>query len=137
MNTIIDTNMTLFRRKYKSGFTLIELMIAIAIIGIIAAIAYPSYQDSIRKARRGDAQADLIQFFANAERRFTELNSYAGTPLPIDTDGYSYNFSVALSATAYTIRATPTASQNGDGCGTMTLDQAGQRVNTGTTAGCW
>jgi type IV pilus assembly protein PilE len=125
------------KRTLSFGFTLIELMIALAIIAILTAIAYPSYQDSVRKARRADTQGDLVQFSANAERRFTELNSYVGTPLPANTDGYNYDFSVALSATAYTIRATPTAIQNADGCGAMTLSQAGARTITGAEAGCW
>lgn len=124
-------------KKHKTGFTLIEVMIVVAIIGILASIAYPSYQDSVQKARRGDAQADLVEYAANAERRYTEANTYDGTPVPADTDFYSYDFPTAPSATEYQIRATPTAIQAGDDCGTMTLDQTTNRTNTGTEAGCW
>ena len=54
------------------GFTLIELMIAVAIVGILAGIAYPSYQDSVRKSRRADAQGALLGFANAMERYFTQ-----------------------------------------------------------------
>jgi type IV pilus assembly protein PilE len=60
----------------QSGFTLIELMIAVAIVGILAAIAIPSYQDSVKKSRRADAKAALLDLANALERRFTETNSY-------------------------------------------------------------
>ena len=58
------------------GFTLVELMIAVAIVGILASIAYPSYQDSVRKSRRADAKGALLGFANAMERHFTENNSY-------------------------------------------------------------
>jgi prepilin-type N-terminal cleavage/methylation domain-containing protein len=60
----------------KNGFTLIELMIVVAIIGILASIAYPSYQESILKSRRADAKGALLGFANAMERHFTETNSY-------------------------------------------------------------
>ncbi len=121
------------------GFTLPELMIVIAIVAIIAAIALPSYQDSVRKARRAEAQRDMVSFAGNAERIFTQDNSYAnadadadGKPDDVaDTDFYTYT--VAVAATTYTITATPTAVQSADTCGTMTLNHQGKEE----PAGCW
>lgn len=60
------------------GFTLIELMIAVAIVGILAGIAYPAYNDAIRKSRRAQAKADLAELSQRAERWYTAKNSYAG-----------------------------------------------------------
>lgn len=60
----------------KKGFTLIEMMIVVAIIGILAAIAYPSYQQQIRQSRRADAQAALVSLAGAMERIFSQSNSY-------------------------------------------------------------
>jgi len=119
------------------GFTLVELMIVIAVMAILVSLALPNYQQSIRKGRRADAQTDLIEFVGQAERVFTQTNSYENATLPANTDFYTYTFSVAASATAYTIQAAPKTIQGEDGCGTMRLDQAGLRTKTGTLAGCW
>ncbi len=66
----------MFINKQTKGFTLIELMIAVAIVGILAAIAVPSYQESMRKSRRADAQGALMNFANGMERHFTEANTY-------------------------------------------------------------
>lgn len=66
-------------KKYIRGFTLIELMITVAIIGILASIAYPAYQDSVRKARRSDGHAFLLDAMARQERFYTENNTYTCT----------------------------------------------------------
>ena len=120
-----------------TGFTLVELMIVIAVMAILVALALPNYQQSIRKSRRADAQTDLIEFAGQAERVFTQTSSYATAALPTNTDFYTYTFSVAASATAYTIQAAPKTGQDQDGCGTMRLDQTGLRTRTGTLADCW
>lgn len=68
----------------ESGFTLVELMIVVGIVAIIAAIAYPSYQDSVRKGNRGQARAALVTLMQQEERYMTQYNTYAtfnqGTP---------------------------------------------------------
>jgi type IV pilus assembly protein PilE len=71
-------------RKSGAGFTLIEVMIVVTIIGILAAVAIPSYSDHIRKSHRADAQAALIALAQNMERRYSETNSYcdSGTDNP-------------------------------------------------------
>ena len=121
----------------RSGFTLVELMIVIAIVAILVSIALPNYQESVRKARRADAQTDLLEFSNTAERVFTVTNSYATTALPANSDFYVYSFPLAITATTYSIRATPTTAQSADACGAMSMNQAGQRSKTGSLAGCW
>lgn len=156
----------------QQGFTLIELMIAVSIIGILAAIAYPSYQDSVRKSRRADAKGALLGFANAMERRFTETNSYCdaggtgganscfpgtidtgindtGSPSifpaqsPVDGGPAYYNLTInVVSASTYTLYATPTGAQSNDKCGTLTLTQTGARNITNQTSGitvadCW
>jgi len=62
--------------KTQKAFTLIELMVVVAIIGIMASIAYPNYQDSVIRSRRADAKGALLNFANAMERHFTETNSY-------------------------------------------------------------
>ncbi|NVK54631.1 MAG: prepilin-type N-terminal cleavage/methylation domain-containing protein [Alteromonadaceae bacterium] len=64
--------------QHQQGFTLIELMIAIAVIGIIAAVGYPSYQSMMVKTNRGTAQADLMSFASAMERHYATTFSYKG-----------------------------------------------------------
>ena len=107
----------------QNGFTLIELIIVIAIIGVLTAIAFPSYQNYLKKSRREDAKGALMGLANAMERHFTETNSYqkaatsnadTGTPRiysaisPIDGDTAYYDLSItAATQTTYTIKATP------------------------------
>lgn len=130
------------------GFTLIELMVTVAIVGILAGIAYPSYQDSVRKSRRVDAEGVLLGLTNAMERNFTITNSYlgaavgpadTGTPgiyaIPTDTATY-YTITIsAATASSYTLSAAPAGAQASDSCGTLTLSQTGVKIPT--TSGCW
>jgi type IV pilus assembly protein PilE len=131
------------------GFTLTEIMIVVAIIGILAAIAYPSYQDSVRKSRRADARAVLLEAAQFMERRYTESlqTGYAGVALPTELqaapkDGNPKYYNVTLTNLAqntFTLNAAPTGAQSSDGCGTLTLTNAGVKGQaTGKTVDqCW
>ncbi|MGD7033769.1 type IV pilin protein [Methylotuvimicrobium buryatense] len=141
--------------KAERGFTLIELMIAVAVVGILAGIAYPSYQDSIRKSRRADAKGALMGLANAMERHFTETNSYVGAAgtdaTPANTGApriysipgqtatfYTITISAAAAAT-FTVQAVPTGAQNDPRCGTLTLAHTGARgiTGTGSVAECW
>src|SRR4051812_18901770 len=63
-------------RKHQPGFTLIEVMITVAIVSILASIAYPSYQESVRKAKRTEGRAALMQLLQQEERYYSQHNSY-------------------------------------------------------------
>lgn len=137
----------------QDGFTLIELMITVAIVGILAAIAYPSYQDSVQKSRRADAISVLTQAAQHMERCFTENNTYVLTncktlaqanlnksPQEGSDQFYTIDFSVAPSAISYTLRAQPVATgpQANDACGTLTLSSTGVKtVSSSTVDACW
>lgn len=121
------------------GFTLIELMITVAVVAILAAIAYPSYQEQIRRTRRAEAQALMIEYAQLAERYRTVQNTYAGFSLPAAPSTARYRFVAGnLGRTTFTITATPGTAQSRDRCGTLTLNQAGTKGNsTGSLAECW
>lgn len=69
-------------RRRSLGFTLIELMITVAVVAILAAVAVPTYQDQVRKSRRAQAKADLVEYSQMAERFHTVQNTYQGFALP-------------------------------------------------------
>jgi len=133
--------------KKANGFSLVELMIALAIVGILASIAYPSYVTQMQQARRADCEAALMQLAGVMERDFTRNNQYrdliaAGGfsgQCPIDGGNASYTLGYqALAATTYTLQATPAGAQAGDPCGTLTLTNTLQKgQSSGTLAECW
>ena len=131
-------------RRYESGFTLIELMITVAIVGILSAIAYPSYQQYLLRANRADAKAILMESAQFMERYFTTNNTYVGATVlsavapkgaSVSSKKYDISFTDDPTASAYTLQAEPAGSQDNDTCGTLTLSSTG--AQTPTTAGCW
>ena len=125
----------------QTGFTLLELMIVVAIIGIIASIAYPSYQEQVRQSRRANAQANLMELASYMERFYTENFTYAGAGanLPFNQSPKSGTafYQIALpvnNLTAFTLTATAQGGQAADvNCTPLTITQTGA---TGP-AGCW
>ena len=141
--------------KNQPGFTLIELMITVAIIGILAAIAYPSYTQYVIRANRVEARGMLLENVQFLERNFTTANRYdmdsAGLPFTLprrqspETGTPRYNITVATGlapAQTFMLTATPTGTMSSDACGAYTLNNTGVQGAAGATtgtvvAGCW
>lgn len=129
-------------RRDHRGFTLIELMIAVAVVGILATIAYPAYTSQVQKSRRVDAKAALMTAAQTLERCYTENNSYnaapctAAVPASWTVSQGDYAITSATTATSYTLTATATGVQATDThCATFTLTSTGAKTATNTD--CW
>ena len=145
-------------RGYSDGFTLIELIIVVAIIGIITTIATPAYFSFVEKSRRADGMAALSSFAGAMERHFTVNGTYCGsgpssssdcstgthtgdpsvfpTEAPLDGSDKYYDLDIqAVTATTFTLTATPKGVHGNDSCGTLQLSHTGSR--SAASADCW
>ncbi|GLQ94640.1 type IV pilin protein [Dyella acidisoli] len=145
-------------RRY-GGFTLVELMIVVAIVAILAAIALPQYRKQIQKSNRTTAKSALLDLARREETYYSTNNTYTlnlvslgyssitnnsiqvpNSTNPYYTIAFSAPASSGSSATTYTATATATGSQASDSCGNYSVDYLGNQQATGTSSGgtgCW
>ena len=142
----------------KSGFTLIELMITVAIVAILAAVALPSYRNSVDKSRRAEARGQLLETAQFMQRYYSQNDRFdknvAGTAVTIPTDlsvvprgvaagaaTYAISFTADPTISTFSVRAVPRSGgpMASDACGTFSLDNAGRRSVSGTKSvvECW
>lgn len=125
------------------GFTLIELMVAVAVIAVLAAIAYPSYQDQVRKSRRAEAQSTLMSIAGRQQQFLLDTRSYADSVTALNLNvptsvSPHYTVTITVSAAtstlpAFTATAAPLGGQTADKCATLTVTHAGAKA----PANCW
>lgn len=133
------------RKNITHGFTLIELMVTVAIVAILAAVAYPSYTSHIRKARRTEAKAALLQIQVAQEKYFLQNNTYtqiANLGLGATSTYYTISISPTSPSTTYTATATTTGTQTADtNCNTFSINETGAKTSknssNATTTDCW
>jgi type IV pilus assembly protein PilE len=137
----METGLVLLRKQRAAGFTLVELLVSIAVVAIIGAIAFPSYQDQMRKGRRAAAQAFLVEMASREQQYLLDARTYAvgataiaalNLTVPPDVAPF-YTVTVepaaATNPPTYRLVATPAGSQVADGG--LTLDQDGAKTRGG------
>jgi type IV pilus assembly protein PilE len=136
-----------------NGFTLLELLIVVAIIGILSSIALPAYQNSVLRSARAEAKTELLQVASDQERHFSNFSTFVDDATPLNTpvvagrDRTTQNAFYAISVAAcgggaitncFIATATAQNAQTADTCTTLTISDTGVRGATGDTANeCW
>ena len=138
-------------KNKQTGFTLIEVMIAMAVIAILASIALPAYQEQVRTGKRTEAQNLLLEAASKQQRFHSDNMSYAqdmgdlgygaanNNAEDTETGAYTIQVNAAADGSSYTLLATPTAAQANDGCGNLGISNTGLKSETGTKSlvYCW
>lgn len=125
-------------KRSNTGFTLVELMIVVAIIAILGAIAYPSYIEHVRKTRRAAAAGCMMEANQFMERYYTTNLTYSGATLPAlgcmneVSQFYTVGLNGTPAATTFSLQAVPTTAQNDAKCGTLSIDQKGTKSISGS-----
>jgi len=128
----------------KAGFTLIELLITLAIIVILAAIAYPNYLSYLDKGYRTQAEQTLLLISKNMEAYYNVHHEYTGitigSMLPPNTSTAHYTYEIEnLTAQQYQLMAIPNDAKRNDECGTLSLNALGEKgiSGIGNVLECW
>lgn len=131
----------------SKGFTLIEMMVVVAIMGILYSVALPAYSQYVQDGRRADIQQEMLQQVAHLERQYTRLGGYPDTSVIPTTDYYSFSYAPSVAAAAtpgiendsrtFLLTAIPksNSSQSNDKCGSMSINHQG--LTTANVSQCW
>jgi type IV pilus assembly protein PilE len=124
------------------GFTLVELLVCLTLIGVLLGVALPAYQEHIQRVRRVDAQKSLVELAQSMERFYTSRGTYVGATLSFDQSPrdtgkafYRLGFASGPDESGYVLQAEPVGAMAGDACGVLTLASSGLRG--AATERCW
>ena len=126
-------------KKNSRGFTLIELMIVIEIIGVLAAVGYPAYTSSVKKGNRADGIGGLLSLAGRMEEFYMNADTYVGATVanPTSPDGL-YTLSITTqTAFGYTLTATTVPVGADTECGNLILNSLGQKTDSAGNGNCW
>lgn len=129
-------------RRRVLGLTLLEVLVAVVIVGILAAVAFPSYSAQMLKSRRAETQAYLQSVAVRQQQFLVDTRGYAaltsvGVAVPDNVANF-YTLQLDLAAgppPTYALSATPKGPQSSDACGALSINQAGTK--TAAKTGCW
>lgn len=147
-----ETDVARMQPHRQRGFTLIELMITLVVVGILAAVAYPSYAEYVVRSKRTEGKAALLDAAQALERHFTNHNTYPASLAAASVRTFSgdnaskahYTLSIAAGTTgslasSFTLTATPANGHADPKCGNLSIDQLGRKGETGSLSvtECW